>query len=132
MQNSYEMQNDFLKYVMEGMGVQPSDNMLQNWDTIMNFVPTSDANISSLNSRKIKLVFSNTLGGNKIDIDCTENMPLKEALIKFGMKANISEEELNKCQFLCEGKNISVKTLGTIAENNLKNGSQIVLVKLND
>ena len=128
--NNYQIQNEILKSVMEGMGVQPSDNMMENYNTIMNFVPDYSGNISGFNydGEKIKLVFNAMTGGNPFEMIFSENMLLKDALVKFGRAANLSDDEINNCQFLCDGKNISVKTKGTIKENNLKNGVQIVLV----
>ena len=52
--------NQFLKYVMQGMGVQPSDNMQENWNTIMNFVPSYTGNYapaSNINGPIVKLIF---------------------------------------------------------------------------
>ena len=128
--NDYEMNNEILKSVMEGMGVQPSDNMLENWNTIMNFVPVNAGYTSNYNynGTNVKLFFNAMTGGKPYEMEFSENIPLKEALYKFGKIAHLSENEINNCQFLCNGQNLSVKTLGTIKENNLKNGAQIVLV----
>ena len=53
MMNEYEMNNEILKSVMEGMGVQPSDNMLENWNTIMNFVPSSPEKVQNYRGNEI-------------------------------------------------------------------------------
>ena len=129
MMNEYEMNNEILKSVMEGMGVQPSDNMLENWNTIMNFVPSSPEKVQNYRGNEIKLSFNAMSGGNPYVINVYENMLVKDALYEFGKKANMSEDEINKCHFLCAGKNLDVKTNGTIKENNLKNDTQIILVK---
>ena len=52
--NDYQMNNEFLKSVMEGMGVQPTDNMLENWNTIMNFVPSSPGIGSNFGVKGVK------------------------------------------------------------------------------
>ena len=126
--NDYQMNNEFLKSVMEGMGVQPTDNMLENWNTIMNFVPSSPGIGSNFGGDNIKLTFKEMTGGNPYEIEVQENMPLKDALYEFGKKANLSEDVINKCQFLCGGQIFSVKTNGTVKENKLKKDTPIVLV----
>ena len=127
--NDYQMNNEFLKSVMEGMGVQPTDNMLENWNTIMNFVPSSPGIGSNFGGDNIKLTFKEMTGGNPYEIEVPENMPLKDALYEFGKKANLSEDVINKCQFLCGGQIFSVKTNGTVKENKLKKDTPIILVK---
>ena len=129
MMNEYEMNNEILKSVMEGMGVQPSDNMLENWNTIMNFVPSSPEKVQYYRGNEIKLSFNAMSGGNPYVINVYENMLVKDALYEFGKKANMSEDDINKCHFLCSGKTLNVKIIGTIKENNLKNDTQIILVK---
>ena len=129
------MNNDeFLKYVMIGMGEQPSDNMLENYDRIMNYVPdiSSGNNIpSQVGSSKVKLTFNYTTGGQEIVLDLPEQTTVKEALTKFARMANVSDQVLNKCSFLCDGKNYNIKTEGTLKSNNLKNGAQIVVINMN-
>ena len=126
------MNNDqFLKYVMEGMGEQPSDNMLQNWNTIMNFVPSYSGNFtnaSNANGPMVKLTFTYTSGGLEQDLECPETMPLKDCLSNFARMANISNETLNKMTFLCNGKNLKINTEGTLKSNNLNNGAKIIVV----
>ena len=134
MMNDYQMNNEFLKSVMEGMGVQPTDNMLDNWNTIMNFVPNYSGNYapaSNINGPIVKLIFEYMNGGDKIEVDCQESTLLKDALINFARRANITDESLNNISFLSDGRNLNFNTQGTIKSNNLKNGSKIVVVNLN-
>ena len=106
------MNNDqFLKYVMEGMGEQPSDNMLQNWNTIMNFVPSYSGNVanaSNENGPMVKLTFTYTSGGLEKELECPETMLLKDCLANFARMANISNETLNKMTFICNGKTLKI------------------------
>ena len=128
------MDNQFLKYVMEGMGVQPTDNIQENWNTIMNFVPSYSGNPapnSNINGPIVKLTFKSGKGGNPIELDCPETMLLKDVFTKFARKANLSNEHLNNIQFLCDGRNLHLNEQGTIKSNNLKNGSKIVVIDLN-
>ena len=128
------MNEQFLKYVMEGMGVQPSDNMQDNWNTIMNFVPSYSGDNrppSHTNGPIVKLIFEYMNGGDKIEVDCQESTLLKDALINFARRANITDESLNNISFLSDGRNLNFNTQGTIKSNNLKNGSKIVVVNLN-
>ena len=128
------MDNQFLKYVMEGMGVQPTDNIQENWNTIMNFVPSYSGNPdpnSNINGPIVKLTFKSGKGGNPIELDCPETMLLKDVITKFARKANLSNEYLNNVYFLCNGRKLDLNKQGTIKSNNLKNGSQIVVVDLN-
>ncbi len=126
------MNNDqFLKYVMEGMGEQPSDNMLQNWNTIMNFVPSYSGNVadaSDENGPMVKLTFTYTSGGLEKELECPETMLLKDCLANFARMANISNETLNKMTFLCNGINLNINKEGTLKSNNLNNGAKIVVV----
>ena len=126
------MNNDqFLKYVMEGMGEQPSDNMLQNWNTIMNFVPSYSGNVanaSNENGPMVKLTFTYTSGGLEKELECPETMLLKDCLANFARMANISNETLNKMTFICNGKTLKINTEGTLQSNNLNNGAKIIVV----
>ena len=125
------MNNDqFLKYVMEGMGEQPSDNMLQNWNTIMNFVPSYSGNVanaSNENGPMVKLTFTYTSGLEK-ELECPETMTLKDCFANFARMANISNETLNNMTFLCNGKQLKINTEGTLQSNNLNNGAKIIVV----
>ncbi len=128
------MDNQFLKYVMEGMGVQPTDNIQENWNTIMNFVPSYSGNPdpnSNINGPIVKLIFEYVKGGNPIELDCPETMLLKDAFTNFARRANLSNEYLNKVYFLCDGRKFHLNDKGTIKSNNLKNGSKIVVIDLN-
>ena len=129
--NNYDLDQEFLKSVMEGMGEQPSENMLQNWDTIMNFVPTSAGNNIDVVGNEITITFSDTAGGIKYDIRCSENMQLKDLLYKFGNMARIPAEKINTSNFLCEGTIININTIGTVKSNKIKNGCQIVYANVN-
>ena len=133
MMNSYQFNNEILKSVMEGMGETPSDNMLENWNKIMNFVPDYSGDVSSLTFKgnKIKLIFEPMSGGVPYEIICNEDMPLKEAFLKFAQIAKIPINDINKNSFLCGGKNMNINTEGTIKENNLKNESKIIFAKIN-
>ena len=51
MMNSYQFNNEILKSVMEGMGETPSDNMMENWNRIMNFVPDYSGDIYVLTDK---------------------------------------------------------------------------------
>ena len=128
------MDNQFLKYVMEGMGEQPSENMQENWNRIMNFVPSYSGNPdpnSNKNGPIVKLIFEYVKGGNPIELDCPETMLLKDAFTNFARRANLSNEYLNNVHFLCDGRKLSLNEQGTIKSNNLKNGSKIVVIDLN-
>ena len=128
------MDNQFLKYVMEGMGVQPTDNIQENWNTIMNFVPSYSGNPdpnSNINGPIVKLIFEYVKGGNPIELDCPETTLLKDAFTNFARRANLSNEYLNKVYFLCDGRKFHLNDKGTIKSNNLKNGSKIVVIDLN-
>ena len=128
------MDNQFLKYVMEGMGEQPSENMQENWNRIMNFVPSYSGNYappSNINGPIIKLIFEYIKGGNPIEIDCDESMQLKDVFVNFSRRANIPNESLNKISFLCDGRNFDFNSKGTIKSNNFKNGSKIIVLDLN-
>ena len=129
MMNEYEMNNEILKSVMEGMGVQPSDNMLENWNTIMNFVPSSPEKVQNYRGNEIKLSFNAMSGGNPYVINVYENMLVKDALYEFGKKVKLSEDDINNFIFLFKGKTLNVKTKGTIKENNLKNDDTIICGK---
>ena len=133
MMNSYQINQEILKSVMEGMGETPSDNMMENWNRIMNFVPDYSGDMSNYtqSGNKIKLIFEPMAGGGPYEIVCNEDMPLKEAFLKFGQVAKIPINDINNNSFLCGGKNMNINTKGTIKENNLKNDSKIVFAKIN-
>ena len=125
---------EFLKYVMMGMGEQPSDNMLENYDKIMNYVPdlSLENNIPlQAGGSKIRINFNYTSGGKEIVLDLSEHTTIKEALTRFARMANMSDEKLNKCTFLCGGKHYNIKTEGTLKTNDLNNGAQMIVVDVN-
>ena len=122
--NYMNMQNELLKCVMEGMGEQPSDNMQTNWNTIMNYVPTTKyLGIGPL----ITLIFEKTTG-EKTKLKIGHDTPLKDAFFEFGKIAGINEDTIKTTHFLCKGRNISVNTPGTIRENGFKDQDAIVLL----
>ena len=124
---------EFLKYVMIGMGEQPSDNMLENYDRIMNYVPDISLgnNIPApIGSSKLKLTFKYTSGGKEVHLNLSEQTTIKDALTMFAREVNMSDEELNKISFLCEGKNYTINSKGTLKSNNLNNGAQIVVINI--
>ena len=124
--NYLDMQNEILKSVMEGMGEQPTDDIVTNWNKIMNFVPslnsTNSYNINN-NLSKGKLItlkFSSSKGTN-IELKIGEDTELKFALQEY---LRISGKTVKS--FLCLGKQLNINTLGTIKENGLKNQTIIV------
>ena len=126
--------NELLKCVMEGMGVQPSDNKDENWNTIMNFVPSFGGVNSGGNNSEfpvsfgtgIKLYFSSSKGGEPLELEFHENTPIKDVFQKYGLYAKLTEEELKKLQFLCSGRNFNINSTGTIKSNNFVNNSKII------
>ena len=124
--NYLDMQNEILKSVMEGMGEQPTDDIVTNWNRIMNFVPslnsTNSYNINNNLSKEklITLKFSSSKG-TKIELKIGEDTELKVALQEY---LRISGKTVKS--FLCLGKQLNINTLGTIKENGLKNQTIIV------
>ena len=129
-----EYDNELLKCVMEGMGVQPSDNKEENWNTIMNFVPSFGGVSSGGNNSGfpvsfgtgIKLYFSSSKGGEPLELEFDENTPIKDVFQKYGLIAKLTEEELKKLQFLYYGRNFNINSTGTIKSNNFVNNSKII------
>ena len=124
--NYLDMQNEILKSVIEGMGEQPTDDIVTNWNRIMNFVPslnsTNSYNINN-NLSKGKLItlkFSSSKG-TKIELKIGEDTELKVALQEY---LRISGKTVKR--FLCLGKQLNINDLGTIKENGLKNQTIIV------
>ena len=124
--NYLDMENEILKSVMEGMGEQPTDDIVTNWNKIMNFVPslnsTNSYNINN-NLSKGKLItlkFSSSKG-TKIELKIGEDTELKDALQEY---LRISGKTVKR--FLCLGKQLNINDLGTIKENGLKNQTIIV------
>ena len=124
--NYLDMENEILKSVMEGMGEQPTDDIVTNLNRIMNFVPslnsTNSYNINN-NLSKGKLItlkFSSSKG-TKIELKIGEDTELKDALQEY---LRISGKTVKS--FLCLGKQLNINTLGTIKENGLKNQTIIV------
>ena len=130
--NYLNMQNELLKCVMEGMGEQPSDNMATNWNTIMNYVPKFESsNYSHVvgSGPTITLNFSDMMGDKK-RIKIGQDTLLKDAFLEYGKLCNISNNNIKKCSFLCNGKQFNMSSPGTIRGNNIEDGASIVVTKL--
>ena len=128
--NYLNMQNELLKCVMEGMGEQPTDNMDTNWNFIMNYVPQlNDPNVHYVEGRGpiITLNFSDMTGSNKKTIKIGHDTTLNEAFLEYGKICNISNENLNHCNFLCNGKIFNMNTHGTIRGNDINDNSHILI-----
>ena len=131
--NDYSMQNELLKCVMEGMGEKPFDNMNDNYNFIMNYVPKIDPSIISEyygTGKTIIIKFSETSGNTqllKIGEDANLKNTLKEIAKLIGIR---NENEINKLSFLVNGNKININEAnGTLKQNNLKNDSSIVIAK---
>ena len=127
---NYNMQNELLKAVLEGMGEEASEDISANYDAIFNYVPnigTSGNYNNSLGIGKIiTLCFAEMSGGEK-KMEIGEDTPLKEAFYEYGKICGISNEEIKKFNFLCDGKLLNVNSKGTIKGNNIKEGKTIVV-----
>ena len=130
--NYLNMQNELLKCVMEGMGEQPSDNMATNWNTIMNYVPKFESsNYSHVagSGPTITLNFKDTMGDTK-RIKIGHDTLLSVAFSEYGRLCNLNNNFINKCSFLCNGKQFNMSSPGTIRGNNIEDGASIVVTKL--
>ena len=131
--NYLSMQNELLKCVMEGMGEQPTDNMTINSNTIMNYVPhLNSTNVHCVEGRGplITLNFSDMSGSNKKTIKIGFDTLLSDAFSEYGKISNISNENLNKCSFLCNAQSFNMNYPGTIRESGLEDGSNVIINKL--
>ena len=133
--NYYNMNNELLKEVMRGMGEEPTDNMLDNWQKIMDFVPSCPLNNNGgqncPGSLGMVLVFKPMSGERTYDIECQENTLLKDVFKRLAQVAGFTPEKLNKMSFLCEGQNFNIKSEGTVKSKNLHNRAQVIICDIN-
>ena len=130
MNMNFNMQNEILKSVLEGMGEQPSDDMEENWNSIMNFdanLQTSKCNNNNLNKGKlITLTFSPVSGGQK-ELKIGEDTQMK-ILFEEYIKISGINTDIKKIFFLAQGKTFDVNTAGTIKENGLKDKYKLIVL----
>ena len=129
--NYFNMQNELLKCVMEGMGEQPKNTYKENLEYIMNYVPFDYGNSSSVGTGNlITLSFrSDSLGETKIKIG--EDTELKQVFQEYGRINNISNN-INKYTFVCQAKPYNVNSTGTPKSNNFKENIPIVVLSLSN
>ncbi len=120
MNMNFNMQNEILKSVLEGMGEQPSDDMEENWNSIMNF----DENLNK--GKLITLIFSPVSGGHK-ELKIGEDTPMK-ILFEEYIKISGINTDIKKIFFLSHGKTFGVNFPGTIKENGLKDKYKLIVL----
>ena len=121
------MQNEILKYVMEGMGEEPGDNYKDNMNFIYNYVPHFDyGDTSKVGSGKsITLTFQNNrIGISRITIG--EDTQLSDVFKEYGRINNI--DNINRYTFLYGGHHYNSNSNGTIKDKKFKENEPILVM----
>ena len=122
------------KNIIKGMGIEPSKNKYINWNTIFNFVPKysgeSNDGINGFdsNEKKIILNFQCAEGIYNYQLKFNESTPLKEVFQSYANHKGISNDVLKKTSFMFAATQYSIKSEGTIKENNFKSGQPIIVI----
>ena len=124
------LDDEILRCVMQGMGVQPTNDPIQNLDIIMNYVKFDDypVNMPGCTGEVWNISF-NTTKGIKIDIAFRSDAKVKDViriyLEKFGL--HVSDTVLNKIRFVYNAKLLDINSEQQIKNANFKNDAQIVV-----
>ena len=125
--NYFNMQNELLKCVMEGMGEQPKNDYKENCNFMMNYVPCDYGSKSNVGKGNLMtLIFRNNVLGGDTTMKIGEDTELKLVFEEYARKKNIN---VNNHNFLYNGKNYNVNTCtGTLKSNDFKENTPIVVI----
>ena len=127
--NYFNMQNELLKCVMEGMGEQPKNDYKENLNFIMNYVPFDYGSTSNVGKGNLMtLTFkNNALGGGDTTMRIGEDTELKVVFEEYSRKKNIN---VNNHIFLYNGNKYNVNTCtGTLKSNDFRENIPILVYK---
>ena len=125
------LDEEILRCVMQGMGVEPTNDPFQNLDIIMNYVKFDDnysVNMPGCTGEIWNISFGTTKGV-KINIPFRNDAKVKDIirvyLEKFGLHA--VSDVLNRIRFVYNAKLLNINSEQQIKNVNLKNDAQIVV-----
>ena len=126
--NYFNMQNELLKCVFEGMGEQPKNSYKESLEYLMNYVPKLDESYTSNigQGRMITLTFKSDLSSD-MKLKIGEDTPLRVVFQEYGRINGINN--INHYYFLCHGNRYRIDSPGTPKSNNFQENTPIVVNK---
>ena len=129
--NEIQEEHEFIKYVLEGMGEESSDNLIDDMDIIFNYVPSFDSdkyitfpgctgNFTTVRFRQ----------GNGIPTELTvpEDAKLKDVFNEYRKKLKLND--LNKVHFLVHGEQLNKNSEETLINKNIDANTVIVVISV--
>ena len=127
--NEIQEEQEFLKYVLEGMGEKASDDFNENFDKIMNYVPSFDSDkyitFPGCSGKFITVRFE-TNNSIKTELTVPEDAKLKDVFVEYGKKLKLNN--LNNVHFLANGQQLSKSSEETLKNKNIDNNITIVVL----
>ena len=125
--NTIERRKNFIQNVFEGMGEKTSGNLEEDWDTLINYIPSKYCLIRGCSGKFITIKFKKA--NDTIDLTVPEDAKLKDVFIEY-----IKEQKLNDVNtycFLCNGEKLENNSEVKLMERNIQDKSVITVVDVN-
>ena len=120
---------ELIKYVLEGMGEEPSGLLENDINTILNFVPSSDSDkfiiFPGCTGKFINITFKQG-NGNFIELTVPEDAKLKDVFVEYGKKQNLND--INKAIFLINGERLTSNSEGTLKEKYIQDKGVFLVI----
>ena len=130
--NKIKEEHELIKCVLEGMGEESSDNLDDDFDKIMNFVPSFDSDkyitFSGCTGKFITVKFQSSINNIKTELTVPEDAKLKDVFIEYGKKLKLNN--INSVYFLINGQKLNKNSEETLKDKNIDDKSPIVVIHL--
>ena len=127
--NEIQEEEEFIKYVLEGMGEESSNNLNDDIDKIMNYVPSFDSDkyiiFPGCTGKFVTVRFRK---GNGIQIELTvpDDSKLKDVFNEYRKKRKLNN--LNNVHFLVHGQQLSKNSEEKLKNLNIDDNTPIVVI----
>ena len=122
--NEIERRKDFLKSVFEGMGEKSSGDIKEDWDTLINYIPSKYCMISGCSGKFITIRFKKE--NDFVKLTVPEDAKLKEVFNEYIKEQNLND--VNNFYFLCNGERLGNNSNEKLREKNIEDKSVITVV----
>ena len=124
--NEIEKRKDFLKSVFEGIGEKSSGDIEEDWDTLMNYIPSKYCMISGCSGKFITIQFKK--GNDLTKLTVPEDAKLKDVFNEYIKDQNLND--INNFYFLCNGEKLRNNSEEKLKEKNIQEKSVITVAEI--
>jgi hypothetical protein len=124
--NEIERRKEFLKSVFEGMGEKSSGDIEEDWDTLINYIPSKYCMISGCSGKFITIQFKKE--NEFIKLTVPDDAKLKDVFNEYIKEQNL--DDVNNYYFLYNGERLGNNSEEKLKEKNFHEKSVITVVKI--